>query len=160
MLIIKHEIDDLFNYADTHMLCHCIARDFRANRGIAKEFNKRYNLINTLNYLRNNNLLDTKDKNCIIVNLNNVKICNLITKNITYNKPTYETFSLAITELKNEIEKLKINKIAMPGLIGCGLDRLDKKKVHQIVYDLLKDLDLEIIFCYLKNDIINRIDKE
>ncbi len=152
MLIIKHEIDDLFNYADTHMLCHCIARDFRANRGIAKEFNNKYNLMKILNSLRDNNLLDTKEIACVIVHLNNVKICNLITKDITYNKPTYETFTLAMTELKNEIEKLKIYKIAMPGLIGCGLDKLDKKRVHDIIYQTFKEIDLEIVFCYLKEE--------
>lgn len=44
-----------------------------------------------------------------------------------------------------------INKIAMP-LIGCGLDRLQWEKVSEIVQEVFKDIDIEIVVCGLKTD--------
>ena len=41
-----------------------------------------------------------------------------------------------------------IKFIAMPK-IGCGLDRLQWDKVKEIIINTFKDIDLEILVCYL-----------
>ena len=40
----------------------------------------------------------------------------------------------------------EINKIAMPK-IGCGLDRLNWDNVYEIIKDVFKDTDVEILIC-------------
>ena len=36
-------------------------------------------------------------------------------------------------------------------LIGCGLDRLQWEKVSEIVQEVFKDIDIEIVVCRAKN---------
>lgn len=43
-------------------------------------------------------------------------------------------------------EARNIHKIAMP-TIGCGLDRLQWDKVSEIIKEVFKDSDLEILVC-------------
>lgn len=47
----------------------------------------------------------------------------------------------------NSMDK-NIYRIAMPK-IGCGLDRLSWDKVEPMIKEIFKDLDIEIIICYL-----------
>ena len=54
-----------------------------------------------------------------------------------------------MNKYKREIEKNKnIKKLVMPK-IGCGLDRLSWCKVEPMVQEIFKDLDIEIVVCYL-----------
>ena len=48
-----------------------------------------------------------------------------------------------VSELDKNIKKLVIPKI------GCGLDRLSWDKVEPMVQEIFKDLDIEIVVCYL-----------
>ena len=41
-----------------------------------------------------------------------------------------------------------IKKLVMPK-IGCGLDRLSWDKVEPMIQEIFKDLDIEIVVCYL-----------
>ena len=46
------------------------------------------------------------------------------------------------------MEYLDITKLAMPK-IGCGLDRLQWDKVYDIICDVFKDTDVDILICEL-----------
>lgn len=42
----------------------------------------------------------------------------------------------------------EVKYLAMPK-IGCGLDRLQWGKVKEIICEVFKDMDVEILVCYL-----------
>ena len=42
----------------------------------------------------------------------------------------------------------KIKKLAMP-IIGCGLDKLEWSKVKDLIIQVFKNMDIEILICYL-----------
>ena len=50
--------------------------------------------------------------------------------------------------MKRNIITNKIKYVAMPK-IGCGLDRLQWGKVREIINETFKDLDIEILVCYI-----------
>ena len=51
--------------------------------------------------------------------------------------------------MKEKLSKNKnIKKLVIPK-IGCGLDRLSWDKVEPMVQEIFKDLDIEIVVCYL-----------
>ena len=42
-MVYREEVRDLFSVADDYFLAHCISADFAMGKGIAVEFNKRFN---------------------------------------------------------------------------------------------------------------------
>jgi O-acetyl-ADP-ribose deacetylase (regulator of RNase III) len=52
----------------------------------------------------------------------------------------------ALSEMESMCRCHGINKVAMP-IIGCGLDRLQWNKVSEIIKDIFKDTDIEILVC-------------
>lgn len=120
----REEVRNLFLVSDDYYLAHCISADFAMGKGIAVEFNKRYDMKNKLqhNYPEYINLWNDYNKSfdCILQD----KVFNLITKEKYFHKPTYTTIYNSIISVKNLAIQNKIQKIAMPK-IGCGLDRLN-----------------------------------
>lgn len=43
-MIYREEIKDLFSISDEYYLAHCISADFGMGKGIAIEFNNRFNM--------------------------------------------------------------------------------------------------------------------
>lgn len=131
---------DIFEISDKdYYKAHCISADYKLGAGIAKEFDKRYNLRNRL-------LAQEEERefpDCIIID----NIFNIVTKLHYYDKPTYKNFRLAISIFKDLVEKHSIRHIAMP-TIGYGLDRLEWTKVRKILINELKYLDCEILVCH------------
>lgn len=74
---------------------------------------------------------------------------NLISKNQSSGKPTYETLEKALEDMKNQIEKDEIEYLAMPR-IGCGLDKLSWGRVREIIQKIFKEIEIEILICFLK----------
>ena len=70
---------------------------------------------------------------------------NLITKERYWQKPTYDTLQAALNAAKSQLPP-DCKKIAMP-IIGCGLDRLQWNKVSEIIKDVFKDTDIDILVC-------------
>lgn len=52
----------------------------------------------------------------------------------------------ALEMMKRVCKANNINKVAMPR-IGCGLDRLEWDKVSEIIQDVFKDTNIEILVC-------------
>lgn len=152
-MIYREEVRDLFSVPNDYYLAHCISDDYALGAGIAKEFNKkfemRYKLLATKKY---NPIFSNTNGHCIIVD----KIINLVTKEKYWHKPTYKTLTNALVDMKEKCleddningigEVGQIKKIAMP-LIGCGLDRLQWNKVSEIIKDVFKDTEIEILVC-------------
>jgi len=75
-------------------------------------------------------------------------VFNLITKEHYYNKPTYDTLEQSLISMLFLIKSNNVKNIAMPK-IGCGLDKLEWKKVRGIIKDVFMDEDVNIVVCYL-----------
>lgn len=145
----NEEKRDLFSLSlDDYIFVQCISADFKMGKGIATEFNKRYNTKNNLIKKYNNRLGCVNNRlfmSCVTVD---DKIFNLITKERYYEKPTYQTLYNSLIDLKDYLILFKIKKkIAMPK-IGCGLDRLQWNEVSKIIKKIFKDTDFEILICY------------
>lgn len=141
----KEEIRDLFSVSEDYYLAHCISADFGMGKGIAVEFNKNFDMKRKLtdkypdyiNNYRSNQLGGTV--------LIEGRVINLITKEQYWQKPTYDTLQAALNAAKSQLPP-DCKKIAMP-IIGCGLDRLQWNKVSEIIKDVFKDTDIDILVC-------------
>lgn len=137
-------IQDLFTVDKSYALAHCISKDCKMGLGIAKEFTKRYR---NMKY----KLLEKNPQigQAIVYYSAGRPIFNLITKEKYWHKPTYATFEESIISLKTQMIELKLKKIAIPQ-IGAGLDRLNWNKNREIIKNIFKDTDVEIVVCKLK----------
>ncbi len=147
-MLYKEIWQDLFLISEDYYFVQCISADFAMGKGIAVEFNKRFNTKNTLTDMFKSwvNYWDSYPENqgaCLKAG----KVFCLITKRNYYDKPTYITLGNALRDLKACLKKNPdIKKIAMP-TIGCGLDRLKWEKVSEMIQDVFYDTDIEILVC-------------
>lgn len=124
---------DLFQVPGDYYLVHCISADFALGKGIAVEFNKRYNMRNRL--LQKYTVNGAYPKCYLIDN-----VFNLVTKDKYWCKPTYTTLRQSLMIMKDICVQNDIKKVAMP-TIGCGLDRLEWEKTRQIIFEVFEDID-------------------
>ena len=151
----KEEILDLFSIneeTEQKPFCYvqCISADFAMGKGIAVEFNRRFNTKTALICEEGKNVLGrwdntAPDKQGMCLKTYNT--FNLVTKRNYYNKPTYITMQNALWALKDKLkENPDIKVLAMP-LIGCGLDKLKWEKVSEMIQDTFFDTNIDIIVC-------------
>ena len=133
---------DLFTVDKEYYLAHCISSDAKMGAGIAVQFRKRFKLGQFQKIAEQSPL---KVGSCAIVG----RVLNLVTKRVYWSKPTYETFTMAIKDMKRLTIEHGINKIAMPQ-VGAGLDRLSWAKNREIIKDVFMDTDIEILVCRFK----------
>lgn len=134
---------DLFTTDKIYSLCHCVSKDFRMGKGIAKIFRDKYQHVDELRAL-NKNVGDVA-----IIKHGNRYIFYLITKERVHDYPTYQSMEMTLKRLKHYIRKYNITHLAMP-LIGSGLDKLEWEKVKQIIINTFSDIDdLTILVCKL-----------
>ncbi len=134
---------DLFQKADAKSyMAHCISRDCKLGAGIAVDFDKKYNLRRRLKLHP-----EISSSKCILID----RVFNLITKDLYFEKPTYESMNLSAAELREQIISNNINLISMPR-IGSGLDRLNWNLVRVILFEHIGDLDLVINVYYLDSN--------
>jgi len=134
---------DLFSSEEKYALAHCVAKDFKMGAGIAVAFSKKYE---HGRYLRQ---LDAKVGDTIICRTNTGReIAYMVTKEISSRLPNpsnaYDDMRQALLNLFNNVQS---KYIAMPR-IGCGLERLDWKKVKRMVEELCPK-DVTIVIYYL-----------
>lgn len=145
-MLFRQEQMDLFSVSDDYYLAHCISADFGMGRGIAVEFNKRFNMktILQLTYCDYVNVFHKENRigDCILQE----RVLNLITKERYYQKPTYKSLAIALEKMRDICIENNIAKVAMPK-IGCGLDRLKWDRVMGIIMDIFQYTDIEILAC-------------
>jgi O-acetyl-ADP-ribose deacetylase (regulator of RNase III) len=135
---------DLFSASEDYYLAHCISSDFVMGGGIAVPFNKKFNLKAQFRKIKKENPAALKHPTCILLG----RVFNLITKNLVFHKPTYETMRSALEKMKEICDEEGIKKIAMPR-IGSGIDGLDWIHVREIVCDVFDKSEVEILVCYI-----------
>lgn len=136
-MIYREIYGDLFQVDKKYYLAHCISADFALGKGIAVEFNKRFNMKQKLH---NQFLVNADYPTCCMID----NVFNLVTKEKYWHKPTYQTLREALVDMCKHIERYDIKYVAMP-MIGAGLDRLEWSKVSDLIQDVFKDIDVEIL---------------
>ena len=120
---------DLFSAPSSSSLCHCVSRDFRLGKGIAKLFRDKFGRIDELKSsgARVGQVAVLKEKKRFIY--------NLVTKEVYSDKPTYETLRRSLEEMKEHALTHGVSSISMP-LIGCGLDGLSWPAVRTLMKNI------------------------
>lgn len=139
-MTIREEERDLFSVPSDYYLVHCISKDFALGAGIAKQFNKKFNMRYELltNY--------PSDEQIIGRALKVDRVFNLVTKEKYFHKPAYYAIERALCDLRKQVVKSGIAKLAMPR-IACGLDGKDWTKVRKIIETVFDGADVEILVC-------------
>ena len=120
-----------------YYFAHCISADFALEQGIARQFNRRYDMRNKL--IAQEGPFTRKQPNCILID----NVFNLVTKKFKYNKPTYDTIETSLRMMKEVCIEKGITKIAIPK-IGCGLDKLNWNSVENKIHKVFRSTDIEI----------------
>lgn len=124
---------------EKYFFAHCVSLDFDLGKGIAVDFQKRFNIKKDLISCSSGTYPE-------LITVNNV--FNLVTKKKYWNKPTYESLTKCIKYMRDMCQNCNIKYLAMPK-IGCGLDGLQWGKVREIIKEEFKNLDIEIEVRYL-----------
>ena len=143
---VREEQRDLFTVPKEYYLVHCISGDYALGAGIAVQFAKKYNMKYKLyeKYpIPDGDMYAYIGKALLVDN-----VFNLVTKVRYFKKPAYNTLYATLVDMKEQCRKLNITKLAMPR-IGCGLDRLKWDNVKEIIEEVFKDTDIEILVCSL-----------
>lgn len=130
----------LFDVDRRYYLAHCISGDFKLGKGIAAEFDERFNLREKL-FKTYPNYQFTIGASLVVD-----EIFNLVTKRYYNHKPTFEDLHFALLDMKYQVERYNIVKIAMP-YIGSGLDRLSWPYTRCMICQMFDDTEVEIVVC-------------
>ena len=139
---IAIENKDLFTVPQGYYLAHCISADFALGAGIAKTFDKVYNM--RFKLFRDYDGYKYECGDALLID----NVFNLVTKDKCYHKPTYESLRNSLEAMKRIMDLGAITKLAMPK-IASGLDRLDWDEVYDIICEVFEDTDVEILICDL-----------
>lgn len=139
-MTITFENKDLFTMKQGYYLAHCISADFALGAGIAKAFDSVYNM--RFKLFRHYPDYEYNGGDAILID----NTFNLVTKRKCWHKPTYESLRESLEMMREQLEFLDATKLAMPW-IGCGLDKLNKDQVYDIICEVFDDMDIEIVIC-------------
>src|SRR5687768_9975258 len=120
-------------------LAHCVSKDLKMGAGIALQFNKKYGKDTLIEQKKNIGevaILITPDKKFIYY---------MITKECYFHKPTYESLTSCLIEIRKHMITNKMNKLSIPK-IGCGLDKLNWDKVKNIIIEVMKDIQVTVYY--------------
>ena len=141
-MTITIEKRDLFTMPQGYYLAHCISADFALGAGIAKTFDSVYNM--RFKLFRNYPDYEHNGGDSLLID----NVFNLVTKNKHWHKPTYDSLRQSLEMMKEHLDFIGANKLAMPR-IASGLDRLDKDKVYEVICEVFEDMDIDIVICEL-----------
>ena len=144
---------DLFsNIKEGAGYAHCIANDGRYGAGIAPVFiDKIFNIRDKVLEALASNPWTGKGKTVMIKASHdgvNVYTFNMVTKEMTWYKPTYSTVEEALKDIKYLMLDEGIKELRLPR-IGCGIDGLDWEVVSDMIKTMFKDTNI-IITVYVK----------
>ncbi|VEN61760.1 unnamed protein product, partial [Callosobruchus maculatus] len=124
--VTREEHPDLFTVPDEYALAHCVARDLRMSRGIASEFQRLFGQLDELKRQggRVGQVLELRS--------DQRRLYYLISKEKSYQKPTYRTVWEALLDLREELLTANVLKLAIPRL-ACGRDGLDWRIIRNML---------------------------
>ncbi|XP_033914492.2 ADP-ribose glycohydrolase OARD1-like [Acipenser ruthenus] len=134
---IRHVKGDLFSCPQSESLAQCISEDCRMGAGIAVLFKRKFGGVQEL--------LGQKKQpgECAVLRRGKRFVYYLITKKKAHQKPTYESLRKSLEAMREHCVSNEVRELSMPR-IGCGLDRLDWKKVAVMIEEVFQDTDIQI----------------
>ncbi|MEK3956079.1 MULTISPECIES: hypothetical protein [unclassified Psychrobacillus] len=130
-------IQDLMEIKDDYTVVHSISGDARMEEGNEKALKKHFNLFHLTEKAR---IKPFRVGTCV----QSGRVMNLITKKLSWSKPTYTTLNDALAHMRDIAIEKGLQKIAMPQ-IGAGSERLDWDVSRELILDIFKDTDIEIL---------------
>ncbi|XP_057199960.1 uncharacterized protein LOC130560289 [Triplophysa rosa] len=136
-LQIIHKIGDIFTSPHTEPLAHCVSADCAYGAGIAKQFKRRYGTGKVIDQ-------NKQPGECAVTKEEDGRIIfHLITKEQCTDLPTYDCFTESLKHMRGWCVANRVKRVSVPRL-GCGLDKLDFKKVQKILSEVFTDVDIQI----------------
>lgn len=152
--MIYNEIKgNLFDVGPEYVLAHCVSADFKMGLGIAKTFNDLGCQEEILKKVPDYDWQSLDYSRALWTRIPYSEdrhpkgVYHLVTKERYFHKPTYQDIYDALYDLRYFVHNG--DKIAMPK-IGCGLDKLEWSRVRKIIFQLFKNMNVEILVCSLK----------
>lgn len=129
---------DLFDVSEEYVLAHCINASYVLGRGIAAQFEEKYNM--------SEKLRQEHPIRAVGMALKIDNVYNLVTKERHYNKPKRMDLQMALNDMKWQMKYNNEKLLAMPR-IGCGLDRLHWEDVKPMIERTFNDTGIDILIC-------------
>ncbi|XP_070695964.1 ADP-ribose glycohydrolase OARD1 isoform X2 [Pempheris klunzingeri] len=150
---LNYVTGNLFSCPEDEALAHCISEDCRMGAGIAVMFKKKFSGVGELKEQRK------LTGQCAVLKRDRRYIHYLITKKKASQKPTYDSLRRSLEDMKSHCEMNGIKRVSMPR-IGCGLDRLEWRRVSVILEGVFKHTDISITVYSLPEKAETRVMKE
>ena len=133
---------DLFKMTandETVSLAHCVSRDLKMSKGIAKIFRDKYGRVQELEKM------NAGIGEVAVLKLNNQNrfVYNLVTKARYSDFPSYDSLQQSLLAMKKHAIENSVQAIAMPK-IGCGLDKLEWNAVRTLLKNLFLDTSIHL----------------
>jgi len=134
---ISECVGDLFMSAGSSSLAHCISKDCRLGKGIAKLFREKFGRIKEIEDCKAGigDVATLKDKQRYIY--------NLVTKEKYSDKPTYDSLRKSLEKMRDHALTHNVEHISMPR-IGCGLDGLQWPAVRTLMKNIFMNTDISV----------------
>ena len=135
---------NLFEVPQGYYLAHCISGDYALGAGIAKTFDEVYDMrfkLHKFYPIPDGERYANVGEALLVDN-----VFNLVTKQLCWHKPTYESVYDTLEYMRDLCENLHITKLAMPK-IASGLDRLQWDQVKELIEEVFADTDIDILIC-------------
>nr|XP_040049755.1 ADP-ribose glycohydrolase OARD1 [Gasterosteus aculeatus aculeatus] len=134
---LRYVSGDLFSCPGDQALAHCISEDCRMGAGIAVMFKERFKGVEELKEQKK------LTGNCAVLKRDGRFVYYLITKKKASQKPTYDSLTHSLEDMKSHCLANGVTRISMPR-IGCGLDRLQWSRVSEILEQVFKTTNVSI----------------
>ncbi|XP_037334290.2 ADP-ribose glycohydrolase OARD1 isoform X1 [Pungitius pungitius] len=134
---LRYVSGDLFSCPEDQALAHCISEDCRMGAGIAVMFKEKFKGVEELKEQKK------LTGNCAVLKRDGRFVYYLITKKKARQKPTYDSLTQSLEDMKSHCLENGVTRISMPR-IGCGLDRLQWSRVSEILEEVFKTTDISI----------------
>uniref|UniRef100_A0A3P8WQ02 O-acyl-ADP-ribose deacylase 1 n=1 Tax=Cynoglossus semilaevis TaxID=244447 RepID=A0A3P8WQ02_CYNSE len=128
---------DLFSCPRDEALAHCISEDCRMGAGIAVLFKQKFKGVERLKEQKK------VPGQCAVLQRDGRFVYYLVTKKRASQKPTYDSLTRSLEDMKSHCLRNEVTKISMPR-IGCGLDRLEWRRVAVILEQVFKHTNISI----------------
>jgi len=136
---------DLFSSPPSSSLAHCISRDCRLGKGIAKIFRNKFGRVNEIEACR------ATVGDIAVLKEGTRYIYNLVTKEKYSGKPTYQTLKQSLEKMKDHAIRKGVREISLPK-IGCGLDGLQWPAVKTLIKNVFQSTDIQLTMYLLGDD--------
>ncbi|XP_060856713.1 uncharacterized protein LOC132934430 isoform X4 [Metopolophium dirhodum] len=130
--------DDIFGLPSTFSLAHCVCEDFHTSMGMTAEFKYKFGKIGALM----DQQLRVSDVGHIIHNEQHVFY--IVIKRKMNQRPLLSTLEIALYNLRNKMNDLKLTKLAIP---KYGLDSFNMIDVKELISKIFTLSNIEVTIC-------------